>query len=236
MDERKDIHTKKRRRKKNYAKIHQGKGKGHRRKKIEVAVGRKARSCTLELQSYKTDTQCFQSKNYRCPARVPIDVTCNCNKIFPDEKLTNKICKMDVHPRQALGQRLVAKKFITKGSFICQYKGKFVNSKTKGMYVAKLTSKTSIDAESFECLGKYVNHSCAPNATLENIIILADSEFKTRGRGKRNPIKDDGENNELWILAKTDIKKGEEITFSYGDDSKDFFVYRKCLCDLCRTV
>ena len=82
MDEIKDIHTKKKKT------IH----KGHRRKKLEVAVWN-ACSRSSKVQSYKTDTQCFQSKNYRCPTRVPIDAKCNCNKIFPDEKLTKKTVK-----------------------------------------------------------------------------------------------------------------------------------------------
>lgn len=43
---------------------------------------------------------------------------------------------------------------------------------------------------------------------------------------------EDGKNNELWIMAIPDIKKGDEITVSYGDNNKDFFVDQKCLCYL----
>jgi len=153
----------------------------------------KARSAgNLKQISYETDTpvlllSCYQATNFKCATRDPIDhVKCKCNNIYPDEILASAICKKEIHTKhQVLGQHLVARKFIPKDTVICQYKGKFDPPKTKGMYVAKLTARTSIDAESFECLGKYTNHYCAPNVMLKKIAVFTETQFKTRGRGER---------------------------------------------------
>lgn len=53
---------------------------------------------------------------------------------------------------------------------------------------------------------RFLNHSCSPNC------------YSTVQHGK------------IWVIAKKDIKKGEELTFNYGYDFEDA-LKNPCLCD-----
>lgn len=78
-------------------------------------------------------------------------------------------------------------------------------------YLFILTKKWTVDGSPRWNLGRYVNHSCRPNA-----------EPITRNGG-------------IVIVAMRRIEPGEEITYDYG---KDYFWYFKeiggCRCPHCR--
>ena len=79
-------------------------------------------------------------------------------------------------------------------------------------YLFILTKKWTIDGSPRWNLGRYVNHSCRPNA-----------EPITRNGG-------------IVIVAMRRIEPGEEITYDYGKDYRDYFFKgrRRCLCPPCR--
>ena len=79
-------------------------------------------------------------------------------------------------------------------------------------YLFILTKKWTVDGSPRWNLGRYVNHSCRPNA-----------EPITRNGG-------------IVIVAMRRIEPGEEITYDYGKDYRDYFFKgrRRCLCQACR--
>jgi SET domain-containing protein len=79
-------------------------------------------------------------------------------------------------------------------------------------YLFILTKKWTIDGSPRWNLGRYVNHSCRPNA-----------EPITRNGG-------------IVIVSMRRIEPGEEITYDYGKDYRDYFFKgrRRCLCEPCR--
>lgn len=79
-------------------------------------------------------------------------------------------------------------------------------------YLFILTKKWTVDGSPRWNLGRYVNHSCRPNA-----------EPITRNGG-------------IVIVAMRRIEPGEEITYDYGKDYRDYFFKgrRRCLCQPCR--
>jgi len=151
---------------------------------------------------------------------------------FPsDDIVKNKYCEV----KESLGSGLFAKSNIKAGSYICQYSGKRSKKKPKGNYVVQLLGGFFIDAKKSECVARYINHSCNPNADFRYVTReKSKKKKKRRGRNDEDAGEDTEMVDEVWILANKNIKKGEEITASYGDNSKDFFVDRKCLCDLCK--
>ena len=79
-------------------------------------------------------------------------------------------------------------------------------------YLFILNKKWTIDGSPRWNLGRYANHSCRPNA-----------EPITRNGG-------------IVIVAMRRIEPGEEITYDYGKDYRDYFFKgrRRCLCQPCR--
>lgn len=66
------------------------------------------------------------------------------------------------------------------------------------VYIFELNDEFDIDGNVPENDAKYINHSCNPNCEIEN----------------------DGKH--IWIVAKRDIAKGEELFYNYGYDTEDF--------------
>jgi len=112
------------------------------------------------------------------------------------------------------GRGLYANRDFKKGENIVIYDGEKVTKKVgddrfeeqqkKGLfYVFLLNRKFDIDGEK-GTFGKYANHSCNPNAESVNY---------------------DGK--EIWLEAKKNIKKGEEITYNYNLTGDEPF---ECKC------
>jgi hypothetical protein len=117
--------------------------------------------------------------------------------------------------RSRTGLGLYAVDPIPKGDFIIQYWGKMITA-AKGdeldnKYLFEINSKWTIDGATRRNIARYANHSCRPNA---------ESDVKRDGR--------------VIILAKKNIKPGEEITYDYGENYFEAFIEPLgCLCDKC---
>ena len=80
---------------------------------------------------------------------------------FPSEDIVKKkYCEV----KESLGHGLFAKHTIMAGSYICQYSGRRSKKKPKGNYIVKLLGGFFIVAKKSECVARYANHSCVPNA------------------------------------------------------------------------
>lgn len=107
----------------------------------------------------------------------------------------------DIHHRGVFAARL-----IKKGERIIEYTGRKLTAaqaeRSKSDYLFQLNSKTFIDGKN---TARYINHSCEENAVVKI------------------------ERGHIWIDASKDIKKGEEIVYSYSydlEESKDY----PCAC------
>lgn len=65
-------------------------------------------------------------------------------------------------------------------------------------YIFALDDRFDLDGDIPENPARYLNHSCAPNC---------DAELR-QGR--------------IWIVARRDVRAGEELTFNYGFDLIDY--------------
>ena len=131
-----------------------------------------------------------------------------------------KVRKSKIH-----GKGIVATQNIKKGQKIIQYIGekilksegdrrsekrikKYLNSKVTGsVYIFELNKKYDIDGSPLFNKARYINHSCNPNCEVDII------------------------NNEIWISAIKNIKKGEELKYDYGYEfDKDDYKDHVCKC------
>ena len=128
------------------------------------------------------------------------------------QALTNKHAKTirsSIH-----NKGVIAKKNISQGTHIIQYVGDLITKKESdkraqvkltqaqndpyqgAVYIFTLDKKHDIDGDTWFNMAKFLNHSCNPNC---------EAEY-------------DEEENEIWIAAKKNIKKGDELTYDYGYD------------------
>ncbi len=118
--------------------------------------------------------------------------------------------------RSSAGLGLFACADFKKGDFIIEYTGEHItheeSDRRGGKYLFILDDKTVIDGKGRENTARYANHSCKPNAEGE----VDEEEQKVR------------------ILAKKNIKAGEEITYDYGKDYwKQYIAPYGCKCAHC---
>ncbi|MEO7413859.1 MAG: SET domain-containing protein-lysine N-methyltransferase [Opitutaceae bacterium] len=73
------------------------------------------------------------------------------------------------------------------------------------VYIFNLNRRHDLDGRTQANVARLINHSCAPNCRAETI----------RGR--------------IWIVAKRDIPRGEELTFDYGFSFKEWRLH-PCRC------
>lgn len=116
--------------------------------------------------------------------------------------------------RSKAGLGLFAVAEIPKGTKIVEYTGEIISNEDDdlidGKYLFDLNDEYTIDGRSRENLGRYVNHSCRPNASA---VVLG---------------------GEAWIVARRKIKPGEEIAFDYGKAYFEQHIAPKgCKCVKC---
>ena len=103
------------------------------------------------------------------------------------------------------GRGLFAARQIAAGTRVIEYVGERI-SKTESLrrcegnnvYIFALDDEFDVDGDVPGNPARFINHSCAPNCEAEL---------------------DDGR---IWIVARRDIREGEEITFNYGYDLEDY--------------
>jgi SET domain-containing protein len=120
--------------------------------------------------------------------------------------------------RSATGLGLFATRKIKRTAYIATYRGRRLTTEEAdrrerhgARYMFELNSRWTIDGSSRHNLGRYLNHSCAPNA---------------------KPVLRKGQ---LVFVALRRIAAGEEITYDYGKEYFDyFFKTTGCRCAACR--
>ena len=123
--------------------------------------------------------------------------------------------KVLVQPASA-GMGLFAGEDIRKDQLIIEYTGDRITAEEAdrrgGRYVFEVTDNLVIDGSDTKNTARYINHACYPNAEAEHEI--------TEDR--------------IYIRAAQNIRKGEEITISYGETYiTDLIAPEGCKCATC---
>jgi len=116
--------------------------------------------------------------------------------------------------RSRTGAGLFATDFIKKGTFIIEYWGKRVPTKTaddlNSKYLFEINSRWTVNGSDRRNIARYINHSCRPNAEADVV---------------KGVIK---------IRTYRNIKPGDEITYHYGSDYFATFIKPVgCKCAKC---
>ena len=120
--------------------------------------------------------------------------------------------------RSRTGLGLFATDVIKKGSRVVEYSGRKITNKraewiedhTDNRYVFELNDKWSIDGSPRSNIARYVNHSCRPNVEAYQYAM------------------------KIYYRARWNIKPGDEILVSYGQDYFDSFIKPVgCKCNTC---
>ncbi len=104
---------------------------------------------------------------------------------------------------------------INKGACVIEYIGRDVTEKeveaSRSKYLFEVSKTRTIDGAPRWNTARYINHSCRPNCEVDI----------WRGH--------------IYILAKRNIKPGEELNYNYGKDYLDTFIRPKgCKCMKCQ--
>jgi len=120
--------------------------------------------------------------------------------------------------RSATGLGLFAVKPIAKGAYIASYRGRRIPTaqaqarerRFGARYMFELNARWTIDGSSRRNLGRYLNHSCAPNA---------------------EPLLRAGK---IVFVALRAIAPGEEIAYDYGEEYVALYIRPAgCRCAKC---
>ncbi len=120
--------------------------------------------------------------------------------------------------RATTGLGLFAVKPIKSRGYIVTYRGKCIptaqaharEQRSGAKYMFEIDRRWTIDGSSRRNLGRYINHSCAPNS----------EALLRKGR--------------IVFVALRHIAAGEEITLDYGKDYFDLFIKQGgCRCAAC---
>lgn len=103
---------------------------------------------------------------------------------------------------------------IKKGACIIEYTGKLLTQKeedeSNSLYLFRISEKKTIDGRPRWNKAGYINHSCRPNCEIDIY----------RGH--------------IWVMAKRNIKAGEELAYDYDKEYFDEYIKPKgCRCDKC---
>jgi SET domain-containing protein len=111
------------------------------------------------------------------------------------------------------GKGLFARRDIAAGLRLIQYVGRRIPKQRAGglcrqhnRYIFSLNETDDLDGKVSWNPARLINHSCEPNC---------DAEL------------DDGDR--IWIVSRRPIQRGQELTYNYGYDLRDFMNY-PCRC------
>src|SRR5262249_56666651 len=103
------------------------------------------------------------------------------------------------------GQGLFAAQDITKGTRIIAYIGEKISRSESARrlaagnaYIFHLTYRYALDGQTLANTARYINHSCDPNCEVA-----------------KTP-------DTIWIVALRVITAGEELTYNYGYDARNY--------------
>jgi uncharacterized protein len=119
--------------------------------------------------------------------------------------------------RSSHGLGLFTNQDIKKGQSIVKYIGEKITeeeaNRRGGRYLFQVNSRWTIDGSSRKNIARYINHSCIPNCEVE---------YKQ---------------GFLVVLAKRNIKAGEELSYDYGKEYfNDYIKPVGCRCLKCQSV
>ncbi|CAL2036560.1 unnamed protein product [Caenorhabditis brenneri] len=126
---------------------------------------------------------------------------------------------------QIAGLGLYAKKAISMGEYIIEYKGEVIRSEVcevrekryiaqnRGVYQFRIDENWVVDATMSGGVARYINHSCDPNCS---------TEILPTGGGPSN--------QKIIIMANRPISEMEELTYNYNFDLEDPTDKIPCLC------
>jgi uncharacterized protein len=113
--------------------------------------------------------------------------------------------RVRVGPSRIDRQGLFAAIDIKKGTRIIRYLGEKISKQESDLrlaqdnaYIFELNDRYAIDGATLKNTARYINHSCDPNCEVKLI------------------------NNTIWIVASKDIQEGEELSYNYGYDIKNY--------------
>jgi SET domain-containing protein len=116
--------------------------------------------------------------------------------------------------RSRTGLGLFAREPIPRGACVIEYVGKVLTHEeylaTNSKYLFELGPRKTIDGAPRWNLARYINHSCAPNCSI------------------------DIRNRRAFIRARRNITPGEEINYNYGKTYFEAYINGGCKCVKCR--
>lgn len=117
--------------------------------------------------------------------------------------------------RSSAGLGLYAQEPIKKGICIIEYTGRVLSKEEEetitSQYLFEVSKKITIDGKDRSNTARYINHSHRPNCEIEI--------YK----------------GHVYVMAKRNIKEGEELSYDYGKEFYDEYIKPKgCKCVKCR--
>lgn len=123
----------------------------------------------------------------------------------PDKPLAVETALICFHASAIHGTGGFARMGIGAGTQVIEYTGEKIakheslrRCEAGNEYIFSLNAESDLDGHEPENPARFLNHSCEPNCEPERV-------------GER-----------IWIIAKRDIRAGEELTFNYGYDLQDY--------------
>ena len=118
--------------------------------------------------------------------------------------------------RSSAGLGLYTFSEIPKGSCVIEYVGRFISQAeeytSNSLYLFEVNSKVTIDGRPKINKAGYINHSCRPNCEIEV------------------------RKHRVFIMARRNIKEGEELTYDYGKEYwNEHLQPNGCRCLKCKT-
>lgn len=116
--------------------------------------------------------------------------------------------------RASAGLGLFALEAIPKGACVVEYVGRVLSREeeytSRSRYLFHVSEKKTIDGAPRWNLARYINHSCRPNCEIEY--------WRSR----------------VFVMARRNVKPGEELSYDYGKEYFDQFIAPKgCRCRKC---